>query len=218
MNYKDTSFHFLVFYQILWILSWQYAIQIENSLPILVQKLFIRWWDKFSSPINLDFRAGWGIPTLPPDLPSTQEITLILTKSVSLSIQKESLPMKSVIESAACPAMLFMSPTLYLQVLQVKEKEPHLTEAEVLDKAQKQLFLPSSPINISQQDIEEVLTTIASSPSSNIRGHGQPLKCHQPHQPYTIFVAVKLVMHPLNALKLPCQHQPHHHQFPHHLI
>lgn len=94
MNYKDTFFHFLVYYQILWILSWQYAIQIENSLPILAQKLFIRWWDKFNSPINLDFLPVWGIPTLPPDLPPTQEITPILTESVSLSIQKESVPMK----------------------------------------------------------------------------------------------------------------------------
>lgn len=138
MNYKDTFFHFLVYYQILWILSWQYAIQIENSLPILVQKLFIRWWDKFNSPINLDFLPGWGIPTLPPNLPSTQEITPILTESVSLSIQKESVPMKLVTESAACPPMLFKH---YIYRFSKSRKKSHIwTKQKFLIKLKKSCF------------------------------------------------------------------------------
>lgn len=45
--------------------------------------------------------------------------------------------------------MMFMSLALHLQVLQVKEKEHHLNDAEVREKAQRLVFPPSSPINMS---------------------------------------------------------------------
>lgn len=41
-----------------------------------------------------------------------------------------------------------------IQVLQVKENEPRLNETEVLEKGHRLLFPPSSPINVSQQEIE----------------------------------------------------------------
>lgn len=110
MNYKDAFSHFLIYNRIPWILSWQYSIHFENFIPILVQKIFIRWWDKFNSPINLDFLLVWSIPTLL----DPQEITLVLFEPMSLSVQKDIVPMKSTIVSTACPPILFMSPVLYL--------------------------------------------------------------------------------------------------------
>lgn len=67
---------------------------------------------------------------------------------------------------------IHLSPTLFLQVLQVKAKEPHLNEREALIKAKQQLFPPSPPLPLSQQDINEVLTTLVSTPSPDYRGHG----------------------------------------------
>lgn len=64
-------------------------------------------------------------------------------------------------------------PSLYLQHLQVKEKEPNLSEEDDVRKAQLMEFLPSSPIQMSKSDIDEVLSAIS---SSDIYGHAQPIE------------------------------------------
>lgn len=63
---------------------------------------------------------------------------------------------------------------IYLQHLQVNKNVPKLSHEDALLKAQSLVFSPSSPIPISQINIEEVLTIIAFSPSPNIQGLAQP--------------------------------------------
>lgn len=57
MNLKDTFFHFLVYYRIPWILSWQYAVHINKS------------------PINLDFLPAFGILSIEWVSLSTQKLS-----------------------------------------------------------------------------------------------------------------------------------------------
>lgn len=69
-----------------------------------------------------------------------------------------------------------LSPRIYLQYLQVEEKEPNLFDKDAILKAQALVFPPSSPIPMSQSDTEEVLIVVASSPSPDVRGHAQPIE------------------------------------------
>lgn len=59
--------------------------------------------------------------------------------------------MKSAAMSTSSPPMLYMSPTFFLYVLQVKEKEPHMNEAKILLKAQQQMFSFPSPVKITHK-------------------------------------------------------------------
>lgn len=90
-KHNHIFFHFLIFYRIPWILSWQYCLGVENNHPILGQKLFSIWWDKFTAPINLD--------QLPIELFSStsypSQVSSIFIESVSLFVQKESTSKKS---------------------------------------------------------------------------------------------------------------------------
>lgn len=57
---------------------------------------------------------------------------------------------------------------IFTGITSEKEKESYLNEAEIFEKTQRSMFPPSSPINMSQQEIKEILTTITSSPSTDI--------------------------------------------------
>lgn len=84
----DPFVQFIIYFHILWILSWQYGLSYKNSIPVLVHKLFIHWWDKFNASIKLD------------------SVSSILTKSVSIFTQRE-LPLRmSASVSTAFPPML----------------------------------------------------------------------------------------------------------------
>lgn len=148
----------------------------------------------------------------------------ILTESVYLSTQIMTTPLMLEIVSGASPPML--SPSLYLQFLQAKAREPILYDDDVLLKAQSLEFpklykyiknnVPAS-ILMSQNDIKEVLTSIASSLLLlSLVVLLSPLKYRQSHQ-YTIAFAVdkKRVMLHLNTMRLCPKHLPGH--IPHHL-
>lgn len=128
-------------------------------------------WDKFNTLINLDL-----LPYEPGSSNLLQSNVLgVSTKSVLISTQKELASLKSHSVSRSFPPLMYISLALFLQVLPVKGKEPHLNEAKVLQKPQQQLFPPPSLILVSQQDIEEVLITITPTMSPNDRCHGQPV-------------------------------------------
>lgn len=49
--------HFLISFRTPSILSWQYGFHFNDAMSNFVQRLFIRWWYKFNSPISLEFLA-----------------------------------------------------------------------------------------------------------------------------------------------------------------
>lgn len=79
-----------------------------------------------------------------------------------------------------------MSPSIYLQYLHVKARNPKLFEddtiriAHTVDFNSSQQHIvkdePNSPLPMSQKDINYVLTTAAASPSSPILGYAQPIE------------------------------------------
>lgn len=88
---------------------------------------YIRWWDRFNSPISFEF--------LPHNISSHDAI---FTESASLSTRIIPTSLKLETMSPAFPSML--SPILYLQFLQVKAREPTLSNAVALIKAQASEF------------------------------------------------------------------------------
>lgn len=94
-------------------------------------------------------------------------------------------PSKSKNVSVSFPPVL--SPHIYLQFEQVKAREPTFSDDEALLKVQTLKFLglykfikenvSASPIKMNQNDIQEVLTTIADTLSSPVLGgYTQPIE------------------------------------------
>lgn len=161
-TYKHIFFHFLVFFLIPWIVSWQYSIGVENRHPILAQQIYIRWLDKFKSPINLDLLA------YEPSSPNLLQCNVPAVLTESLPKRVSLLEVRHYVNIMPTHDVCLLLSALFLQVLQVKEKEPPLNETKILQKAQQQLFPPSSPIMMSQHGIDEVLATLAPIPSPDI--------------------------------------------------
>lgn len=86
-------------------------------LPALIHKIFIKWWDRFCSPISLD-----SLPF------SKRTQTALFLESVALASRNYATPMKLGTSSTLCPPVMY--PNLYLQYLQVKEKFPDKTAFE----------------------------------------------------------------------------------------
>lgn len=128
--------------------------------------------------------------------------------------------------SATFPPML--SPSLYLQFLRVKAKEPMLSNDDAFLNLHQSINIKDnilvSSIQMSQNDVEEILTSVASSPSSaQLDGFAQPMETPPDSPIYYVSIVDKGVMLYLNVLKQ-CpkpHHLPHHlpHQLPcHHMM
>lgn len=127
--------HFLISFRIPSILSWQYGFHFNDAMSNFVQRLFIRWWYKFNSPISLEFLARLSLEP-------------ILSEWVAASTRWIDTPKKS-------PTVLNethhdgLSPNVYLQFLQVKQKNPCLTDDDAIIIDKSLVFPPSSQVPLS---------------------------------------------------------------------
>lgn len=186
---RYSFFQFIIYYQIPWILSWNFCFHYVNVMgsyiSTLAHKIYIRWWDRFSSPISL-----YGLPQL-----FMKKEKAIFSESVSISSKcktpkiystfdsNSSQPPKSV--SVVYPLALPLN--VYLQYLQVKHNNPQMAENDIIQLAYTLDFcsgtqvpitpkheVPESPIQMTQQDINEVLTALNTPSIPLLGGYGQP--------------------------------------------